>query len=871
MRALRPGALPTDTAIRFLLVLAAVTSATLYMFQSLWFVARGELFAAAVTQCSATGGEGLSGLIGTAAAQLRCQAPVSRELAAFQIGCSTLVLLVGWILYRAWPSARERRWHLAEPDPSDAGPLIAEVQALAASAGIHPVPVLRLDAANPSVTGYAYGAGERARLGLTGGLVVTQVLDPAGFRAIVRHELGHVANRDVPWTYYAMAVWWAFLGLAVAPVVVLFAFRDLNYLLRLGWRTAALAGLVALTIAALLRVRESYADARAAEWGSADSLDRLLASAPRRVSRRPAPLRTHPDPAQRRHLLADPDGLYAGSGWAVFAAGIAGSTALASLGNLASLVSSRWAVVIASGVVAPLLAAVVCTSAWRVGLREAVRGQRLPAVGPIGLGLGLGLALGPMLSFDAAVGQVADGLMGWLGYLTWAIVTVGVSMLVVRWAVDCARLRVQAALGEPAGPGRALLAHTLVMTAVFALWLATSAQALIILTLSGPVAVLYLPIWSHLPEFALGLGGAVWTLLAVSTLLVQPVRALQLAGRPAATWFWRDSVASDGEAATPAALTRPPGLAGVLAVGVGAGLVGGMTGFGVLAASALLDDSVRSSDTFLVALAGRVSLGVIAAGVCAGAAGAAVVPARWWPLGLIATGVAVLVCGAVAWVTLSAYRLGFLAVGSSSGRPLGWGGTRLFIVEPGLRSLLPAALAMAVVGSIRVTRQSGDLRAVQDPGRGGTRAALGVVAAGLAVSAWIGLPVLAILGLRLPAVSQPGYEAVVPPTWSAAVDPTTGSTRFVTVAEDVLVVIRPAASPGAEGLREVILVGAREAALVDVTQEGEVRWLTYELVDGADAYWVTVAGTGQAIAERQDELRQLLDAVRWHTEALADK
>ena len=53
-------------------------------------------------------------------------------------------------------------------------------------------------------------------------------------------------------------------------------------------------------------------------------------------------------------------------------------------------------------------------------------------------------------------------------------------------------------------------------------------------------------------------------------------------------------------------------------------------------------------------------------------------------------------------------------------------------------------------------------------------------------------------------------------------------------------------------------------------QEGEVRWLTYELVDGADAYWVTVAGTGQAIADRQDELRQLLGAVRWRTDALPD-
>lgn len=227
---------------------------------------------------------------------------------------------------------------------------------------------------------------------------------------------------------------------------------------------------------------------------------------------------------------------------------------------------------------------------------------------------------------------------------------------------------------------------------------------------------------------------------------------------------------------------------------------------------------------------------------------------------------AVLVGGMLAWVTLTAYRLGFLAVGSSAGRPLGWGGTRLLILEPGLRSLLPAALAMAVVGSIRVTRHSD--AAQQDRSPHGRRAALGAVAASLAVSVWVGLPVLAIMGLQRPAVSQPGYEAVVPPTWSAAADPTTGATRFVTVAQDVLVVIRPAGAPGAQGLGEVILVGAREAALVDVAQEGQVRWLTYELVDGGGAYWVTVAGTGEAIAKRQDELRQLLDAVRWRTEAL---
>lgn len=891
MRALRPGALPTDTAIRFLLVLAAVTSATLYLFQSLWFVARGELFADAVRRCSGVGAtaEALSGLIGTASAQLqeqaRCQAPVSREQAAVELGGCLLVLVVAWLVYRGWPRIRERRAHLTPPDPVDAAVLVAEVGSLADSAAVDPVPALRLEPANPMVAGYAYGAGSDLRLGVTGGLVVSQVLDPPGFRAVIRHELGHVANRDVPWTYYAMAVWWAFLALAVTPVVVLFAFRDLNYLLRLGWRTAVLAALVALTIAALLRVRESYADARAAEWGSAEALDAQLAASPPGKSRRPAQLRTHPTTNERRRLLADPDGLFASSGWAVFAAGVAGSTALASLVDLTYLVSSRWAVVLACVLVAPLLSAVVCTSAWRVGLREAVRGQRLPAVGPIGLGLGLGLAVGPVLSFDAAAGGVATGLTGWLGHVTWALVMLGGTMLVVRWAVDCARLRVAAALGEPGGPRRALVVHTIVMTGVFAVWLAMSVQALNVLTLAGPVGLLYFPIWSHLPEFALGAGGASWTLIVVGALLIQPVRARQLAGRPWASWFWREpdtdpevDIEDDPEpgllpepvAETPAHPTRLR--VAVLTVGGVAGLVGGLAGLGALLISVVLSDDVRASDAFVVELVEIVGTGVIAAAVCAGAVAAMVVPARWWPLGLLAAGVALVVAGVLAWLTLSAYRMGFLAVGDVAGRPLAWSGTRLFILEPALRSLLPTVLAMAVVGSVRLMRAPRPAPTPDpEPARSTWIPALGALGAGAAVAVWLAVPTLLVLGATVPTVTQAAYTVTVPTTWTASADESTGMTQFVTVAQDLVVSVGPAPFTGTEPLGEAILVGGRQASLIDQSDEGGVRWLTYELGEGENTYWVRIAGTPEAIDGRQDELRQLLDAVHWRSDTLSSE
>ena len=105
------------------------------------------------------------------------------------------------------------------------------------------------------------------------------------------------------------------------------------------------------------------------------------------------------------------------------------------------------------------------------------------------------------------------------------------------------------------------------------------------------------------------------------------------------------------------------------------------------------------------------------------------------------------------------------------------------------------------------------------------RAALEMVAAGLSVSASIGLPGPGDRGLRLPAVSQPGYEAVVAPAWSAAADLPPGSTRFVTVAQDLLVIIQPAAAAGAEGLGEVTSCGARPAELVEVTQRSSMAHL----------------------------------------------
>jgi Zn-dependent protease with chaperone function len=869
MRALRPGALPSDTSTRFLLVLAAVTSASLYLFAALWLLFRGTVFVDAVARCAEVSGQLVPELVGASWEQLRaaqeCRSAVSNEQAGVQVLGVLLVLLVGYVGYRAWPIVVQRRERLSPPVPADSVALLDEVDEVSRAAGIEHLPELRLDATNTAVAGFAYGTRGRPRLGLTGGLVVAQVLDRPVFRAVLRHELGHLAERDVPWTYYAASVWWAFLGVAVVPVTVLFSVRDLDYLLRLGWRTAALAALVALTVAALLRVREAYADARAAGWGSGPELDRLLREAPERRTRRPVALRTHPTNAARRALLANPDGLFTASGWAALAAGVAAGTAQLSITDVAALVAPTGATGFAALLVAPLLAALVCVSAWRVGLLEAVRGRRVPAGRRLGLGLGLGLAVGPVLSVRAATGGLGVGPGAWVGYGQWVLLEVAVTWLLVAWLVDAARLRVAAALAEPAGPRRALIAHVVVASAVLALWLATSAQLLVAFTAMGSAAWQLAPVLVLVSESALVAGLGALPLLLVAALLVQPLGALRLAGRPWQRWSWGDARPTSEEPGPPR-LQRPRVLATCLVVGGAAGLVGGSAALGAFLAGAGLDERTQGSDDFLVAVAEAIGGGLTIAAVGAGVAAAIALPRPWWPLGLLASLAAVAVAGVVAWLTMTAFRYGLVGVGGIADRPLGWAATRAGIVDPALRALVPAALATAVVGVVRPGRAAVTAAAPAAPSSGpgpARRAALAAVGGVVATAVLVSLPVLAVRDVAPLAITAPGYSVVVPPTWQAGADPATGSARFVTIAGDLAVDIAPVPAGAAADLGETIAVGGREAVLVERLQDGAVLWQAYRVQAPAGSFVVLVRGTPRAIAQRQEELTGLLGAVRW--------
>ena len=867
---LRAHALPTDTSVRFVLLLAAVITASLYLFQALWFVARSQLFLDTVERCGGIA-DSDTGLLATTTRELQrqsaCRAGLSTEQVLFAVAGVCVVLAVAWIAYRLRPSLRERRAKLEPLDPIDGADVIAAVAELSAQARLSAPPTLRVDPVNPGVQAFAYGAGSEPRLGMTGGLVTQHFLDPPAFRAVVRHELAHITNRDVPWTYYTVSAWWAFLFVAVIPVVAIFVVSDLQYVVRLGWRTAALALLVAVIGAGLLRTREVYADARAAEWGSGPELDRILAAETPTRTRRPWWLRLHPSGAHRRQLLADSDGLFAADWITAFATGITGGLAFTSLHSLAYLAVPRAGVLpLCALLVAPLIAGVLCVTAWRVGMREAIRAQRRPLGLPMGVGLGAGLALAPLLAIDSAVSGVAQDAAGWAGYLLWALGMVFAAALVTRWVVDAGRVRVASAFAA-ATPTRALLVHIAATSLAIALLLVLGSQSLLILTVAGPDALTWPDFWPWLP-LSIGAGFRSLPTLAVGLLVLVPLlahrdMARRRTGAPVSAvpehWAWRHPPGlADSTIDAPPPVGRPPALRAVALVGVGAGLAAGLVVVATRLITSTLDDSVRGSETFRVALGEGVWDSSVAAAVIASVAVALVMRSRWWTLSLLAGGVAAVITSVAGLAASVAAGCGLLPTADPGCSLPGWTLTRVLVVDSLAQAAIPACLLAAVVGGWHAWRLQ---RGVASRGSASGFRIAAVVAAG-AAAAYAGVIALDVRSTELTVVSGPGFTVDLPVGWTSAPDPTTASLQFVTIAQDVQVVIAPAAS-AEPTTAEGHLVGGLPARLVRTLEEGSVRLEQYQVETPAGVYVVVVGGTPASLEQGDDELDDLFDGVAW--------
>jgi Zn-dependent protease with chaperone function len=324
LRRLNPFALPSETDARFNLLVAAAIIVIFNMGVTLLT----KFFFGAFTSLSASG----VGLLGGQQADPMQLLGMLVSL-PFCSG-SLIVLLVGFALvqYRRHPEKLRVSRRLLPADPQKDARLLQAVNKLALESGT-PAPGVFLGPAE-AMDGQAFGLPGKPMLRLGAKISRLRIGAPAQFRALVLHELAHIHNRDIPRAYFADAIWRVFLvlifplaGLIVLGYGITYIQSDpptdlTGWLLSLFFAgvvvvlnalfQAVLVGILLVFIALIrrgaLRVRETYADWRAAQWGAADGLKEILVN----NSRQPDPgwwkrmRRFHPTPQERLQSLQEP-------------------------------------------------------------------------------------------------------------------------------------------------------------------------------------------------------------------------------------------------------------------------------------------------------------------------------------------------------------------------------------------------------------------------------------------------------------------------------------------------------------------------------------------------------------------------------------
>ncbi|MDX6439165.1 MAG: hypothetical protein QOF45_1748 [Gaiellaceae bacterium] len=454
---LNPFAFPSDTAFRFGVLITAVVGANLYVWQWIAITRRSPTEqiagARACLQFSASNATTNGQFSDASKAFTACVSDLYGYQVGWMLGGTAALLLTAAAIMLGIPMWITRRRHLRPLTAEDAPAAIQAVQELSREQGIR-APRLLWNPLDPSPGGLAFGHPGRYSVALTGGLLVKQATDPPAFRAIVRHELAHIRNRDVGITYFTLATWYAFLLVAVLPFALTLLDEGKLLIWSVTWRLVLLAALVYLTRNAVLRSREVYADLRASVPDGPDgALRRVLAELPRPATGLLGRVRrVHPAPERRLAAVDDPRPLFPLGAVAAFAAGL---TATIAYGNVTQLLSTIVTEpfdlsFFAALAITPLAVGVVGVGIWREAFAALAEGREPASPWIDGLAFAAGLVLGPELALEGVVvvrNTLVRDLTNLDGFL-WAAVLVGGVVLLLAWLRTCASLWLRALGGR---------------------------------------------------------------------------------------------------------------------------------------------------------------------------------------------------------------------------------------------------------------------------------------------------------------------------------------------------------------------------------------------------------------------------------------
>jgi Zn-dependent protease with chaperone function len=185
-----------------------------------------------------------------------------------------LLVLAAAIFYRGH-AVRLRRHYQTRPLTSAEAPrVVADLERCANRLGLA-LPRLEY---SPSglAQGHAFGAGGGEVLLLQGTPALLESSWGEDSRAIALHELAHLANGDSREREKAKAVWTVFLIALFLSQILMLGLSGRRFSGVVILQALAMIGFVRAIWAGLIRVREFYADWRAASQGAKPALERIL-------------------------------------------------------------------------------------------------------------------------------------------------------------------------------------------------------------------------------------------------------------------------------------------------------------------------------------------------------------------------------------------------------------------------------------------------------------------------------------------------------------------------------------------------------------------------------------------------------------------
>lgn len=465
-----------NTNFRFALLVLAIVGSSLFIYETLFFQTFANEYFQAIQDCIQEAnrlhpGETLDEVNLANQHANRCNEKDEQRQAQWILSRFVLLLVLAVVIYLLMPIWRIWRDKLtafsAEDDPEVMNCLTEFCQ----EAQLSKRPKFFLRALNPSPSGLAFGCLGRYYIVLNGGLIMQFYQSKERFKAILRHELAHLQNKDIDKTYFSLALGIAFLLAGIFPLVwgtiTTLSFSNWAQVPRVIFSAGLFSLLVYIALASVLRSREMYADVRASvnEDSYKTLQNEFSTEAGSEYTSWRQLFRLHPTPALRRKVLQDTHLLSQMTYGEAFMTGILSTIGLSAIDNFlsawlpAELESIGSTTFLVTLILTSFTTLAIGIGVWQAVFSARVLNKKISGMGRLGLIVGLGMLVGLSISFSSillpsesgyaslagsstpfAVDWIPDAIANQVFEVLWRITFLVGLFFIFKWTATCASI-----------------------------------------------------------------------------------------------------------------------------------------------------------------------------------------------------------------------------------------------------------------------------------------------------------------------------------------------------------------------------------------------------------------------------------------------